>query len=166
MVTDKNHTCPRHSPRVSRQRTKSRRLLRELAPDPSPNQGVMTQQGTKQDVMSPLGFSFCATVMDSSSWDEMNDYWLDSAVAAVADASLDEDGFLEDERKEGNIEDLVRLRELGTDFLEGELVYDESSMRELNLDKFEWLDAANNDAPLNNDSLFRRMDYSAVSFML
>ena len=126
----------------------------------------MTQRGTKQDVMSPLGFSFCATVTDSSSWDEMNDYWLDSAVAAVADASLDEDGFLEDERKEGNIEDLVRLRELGTDFLEGELVYDESSMRELNLDKFEWLDAANNDAPLNNDSLFRRMDYSAVSFML
>ena len=51
----------------------------------------MTQQGTKQDVMSPLGFSFCATVTDSSSWDEMNDYWLDSAVAAVADASLDED---------------------------------------------------------------------------
>ena len=123
----------------------------------------MIQRGAEQDVMSPLGCSFCAFT-DSSSWDEMNDYWLDSVAAAVADASLDEDGFLEDERKEENVEDLVTLRELGTDFLEGELVYDESSMRELDLDKFEWLDTGSNDAPLNTDSFCQRVDYSAESF--
>ena len=35
------------------QRTKSRRLLKDAAPDPSPNQGVMIQRGAEQDVMSP-----------------------------------------------------------------------------------------------------------------